>query len=86
MNKTSSKIWFKTRDLGWGWTPISPEGHLVVGLFLVLVFTGVALAVFAVGDGIDRNLVGRIMIAWILILTVALIRICYVKGERPGSF
>ena len=82
MDKSGSKIWFKTRDMGWGWTPASPEGQFVVGLFLVLAFAGVGMGIFAIGEGADKAIIGRILITWIMVLTLALLWIANKKGDR----
>ena len=46
-----NKYWFrkrqglKSRDLGWGWTPVSWEGWVLVGLLLLLITISAALLI-----------------------------------------
>jgi len=82
MDKPGAKIWFKKREIGWGWTPVSPEGHWVVRLFLALVVLGAGLGVFAVSAGADKSIVTRSLMGWSLFLSLAVIWIANRKGEK----
>lgn len=72
-------LWFKRKLYGWGWTPATWQGWMVILVWLVLVF--------AFSFTIDENSPTReVMFTFVFpvtLLTVALIRICYKKGEKP---
>lgn len=72
-------LWFKRKLYGWGWTPATWQGWLVIALYI-------AIAV-ALGLTLDENSPTKeIVFTFLLPLTLAtvtLIRICYKKGEKP---
>jgi len=74
-----SKLWFKRKTYGWGWTPTTKEGWFVIFIYIILVL------LFACT--IDKNSPAKEVIFTgilpITLLTVTLIRICYKKGEKP---
>ena len=78
-----TKLWFKAKRYGWGWTPITWEGWLVILSFLLLIFAGTTFLVYVKKTHGDLGTARALFILWIAILTGALIRICYAKGERP---
>lgn len=75
-------LWFRAKTYGWGWTPASVEGWLVMGAFLV----GVGADVFVLRQ---RLLAASHDTAWIgffavlALLVAALCAVCRVTGERP---
>jgi len=73
-------LWFKARKYGWGWTPITWQGWLVTFLFLCLVYSN-----FLDVDSLSHSVSDTLMnFAFRLIfLILALILVCYVKGEKP---
>lgn len=73
-----NKIWFKRKTYGWGWTPASWEGWVVLVAYLVIIFI-LASAV----EGESQREVGLFFILPGVIVTAALIRICYKTGESP---
>lgn len=72
-------LWFKRKLYGWGWTPATWQGWVVIGVYVI--------AVVAFALTIDEKSEAReIMFTGILpivLLTITLIRICYKKGEAP---
>ena len=72
-------LWFKRKFYGWGWTPVTWQGWLTIGVYVLLVL-GFALT-------IDENSPTReIMFAFVLptiLLTTTLICMCYRFGEKP---
>ena len=67
------KIWFRRKLYGWGWTPCTWEGWMVLlgwTVFFVLAISN-----------LDHEWLKNII--FIIIFTVILIEICYQKGERP---
>jgi hypothetical protein len=73
------KLWFKRKQYGWGWYPVTWQGWLVVLVYL--------LAVFAFALTLDENSPTKEIVFTFLLpiflLTIALIRICYKTGEKP---
>lgn len=71
--------WFKRKLYGWGWTPARVEG------WMAIIFYIVGVIYFAVrAENIAPNtLPSREDIVPIIILTIVLLFICYVKGETP---
>ena len=77
------RLWFETRRYGWGWTPASPEGWLVVAVFLVAVGASAAVFVYRLRQGSDPTRAITLFIIWIAILAGVLIAVCWLTGERP---
>jgi uncharacterized membrane protein YhaH (DUF805 family) len=73
MENEDNKLWFKAKRYGWGWTPCSWQGWIVLLIWLTLF-------VFSVVK-IDRELVKNVFV--IIIMFFVLIYICYKKGEKP---
>ncbi len=67
------KLWFKRKLFGWGWTPCTWEGWLVLLGWLALVFASVT--------GLDHEATKNIAV--VILLTIILLAICYWKGEKP---
>lgn len=71
--------WFKRKLYGWGWTPVTWQGWLTVLAYVVIIL--------AFSVTIDSNSPPReVFFTFILpvtLLTLALLRICYRKGEKP---
>ncbi len=78
----SNKLWFKAKRYGWGWTPATWEGWLVLVDFIVL---------FAAGEFIfmqriqyDRSWqTVSFFILYVALLVSLLIYISCKKGEKP---
>ena len=67
--------WFRAKKYGWGWSwPLTWQGWLVLGIYCALVVAG-ALRFADTHDpalGIEG-----------LLLTLLLVAICWITGERP---
>ncbi len=63
--------WFKRKLYGWGWTPVRWQGWLAVCLYLLTVLSWMLR--------MDESA----SILPIVVLTMILISICYVTGEKP---
>ena len=68
-------LWFKAKRYGWGWTPSTWQGWAVMVVFVVA-FTA-WLAWWVNGE---RHPLGMLPL---LVLTAALILICWKTGEPP---
>ena len=71
--------WFKSKLYGWGWTPVTREGWLAVIVYVVLVM------IFTMGLTDTTTLLDASLysIVPIILLTLAMLWICYKKGEKP---
>ncbi|MCF7864956.1 MAG: hypothetical protein K9M11_00420 [Candidatus Pacebacteria bacterium] len=72
--------WFKRKVFGWGWVPVTWQGWTVIAVWLL----GVLAFAFTLDKNSPPREVAFTFILPILFLTIALIRICYKKGEEPG--
>jgi hypothetical protein len=72
-------LWFKRKLFGWGWTPVTWQGWLIVVLYAVLV----SLFALTLNEDSPPREVAFTFLLPIAILTTLLIRICYRKGEKP---
>lgn len=59
MNTNPGRYWFKRRRFGWGWTPVTREGWLVIVAFMIALVGGAVL----VGDRMEES--GWWMAAWL---------------------
>lgn len=72
--QTEKKVWFPAKRYGWGWgCPNCWQGWAVLMTWLSLVFVGLLL--------IKERMM--LYLAYMVVLTIALITICYIKGEKP---
>jgi CHASE2 domain-containing sensor protein len=69
-----TKLWFKRKAYGWGWTPSTWEGWL-------LIVTWAALTILLTKNIDQENY--RLRLIGIGISIIILIKICYVRGELP---
>ena len=67
------KIWFRRKLYGWGWTPCTWEGWLVILVWVIFFAT----AMTNMDHEIFKNLL------FIFLSVLFLIWICYKKGEKP---
>jgi len=70
------ELWFRAKRYGWGWTPSTWQGWLVIGVYFALAATGVAMVA-------HQMLTLQAHFAYIAILTLALTGLCWLKGEKP---
>ena len=69
-------IWFKARRYGWGWGPaVTWQGWFTYGAFAALAVLGAVVVPPGQAPGA--------FVAWMAVLTTALVGICAAKGERP---
>ena len=78
----SKKLWFRAKTYGWGWTPCSWEGWLVILAYVLAVFFYMIRTLDAQLNGdYGAPLYYHLLIA---LTTLLLIWVCYKKGEKPG--
>jgi len=73
-----NNIWFKRKTYGWGWTPVTWQGWLLVVGYIILVLL-LSLAV----EGESKREALLFFILPFVLLTITLIRICYKTGKSP---
>lgn len=76
-------LWFRAKTYGWGWTPASIEGWLVLAAFFVGVAIDIAVFVYRKQHGADPRSAMIGFLIWIGILSAALIAVGWTTGERP---
>ena len=72
------RYWFRARRYGYGWTPCSWQGWLVLGVFIILFTATVAGSIAAAS--VSGVLVAACTLASVM-LVVALIYVCWAMGE-----
>jgi hypothetical protein len=71
--RVTSKPWFgPKRSFGWGWTPVSWEGWVVIGAFMALSLVSVV------------DLQGAISVIAVTVLVCALLAVCLLTGDPLG--
>lgn len=73
-------LWFKRKLYGWGWTPVTWQGWLVIIVY-------VAALIFFTLTVDETSPTREVIFTFILpvfLLTATLLRICYRKGEKPS--
>ena len=74
MQPTGKNVWFPAKKYGWGWgLPNGWQGWLVFAAYLVLLCAGALLL---------SNQPG-LFSAYAAVLSIVLIVVCYLKGEKP---
>ena len=71
--------WFKRKLFGWGWAPAKWQGWLITIVFIVLILL---FAMTIDENSSDREVVFTLILP-VVLLTITMIRICYLKGEKP---
>jgi hypothetical protein len=77
----AKKLWFRAKTYGWGWTPCSWEGWLVVLLFIAFEYWNF-MRLDAVSHSNSDTL--RPFIIQSFFAVIIMILVSYVKGEKPG--
>ena len=72
-------LWFKRKLYGWGWTPVRWQGWVVVLAYVALI----VIFASSVSWATSVKEVSIMFVLPVILLTSALIRICYTKGEKP---
>ncbi len=75
--------WFRTKRYGWGWTPATIEGWLVLAAFAVGVAADSVVLFHRLRAGVGHRPAMTMFYLWIAILVVALAAVCWKTGEPP---
>ena len=78
-----SSVWFRARSYGWGWTPVSVEGWLVMLAFVMAAGVVTAIFIYQVRSGVGRGSATLQFLLAIAILTGLLTAVAWLTGERP---
>jgi hypothetical protein len=74
MAPSAKKYWFPAKKYGWGWgMPNCWQGWVVFGIWLALLLAGV----------VSMKAQPEYIAAYAALLAIALVVICYLKGEEP---
>lgn len=72
-------LWFKNKKYGWGWTPATLNGWLVIAAYCCVVIGYPLLAELGY-----YSLSLPVLFSVVAISTVSLTAVCYWKGESPA--
>jgi len=76
MPPPEKKIWFPAKRYGWGWgPPVCWQGWAVILAWVILLSAGALFLTMTQHPIISA--------AYVVILIIALMVICYLKGEKP---
>lgn len=89
--KKVRKLWFRAKEYGWGWFPISWQGWLVTILFAFLFALSFLVFFGWIGTAAEARVETRDIVFGVLeflaaigLLSYILFRICTKYGEKPG--
>ena len=75
------KLWFKAKRYGWGWFPATWQGWLTLTIYFIIVaYQLIAIEMYT----LSPRAIADIAVPRIVALTIILIAICFMTGERPG--
>ena len=80
MENQAKRYWFRRKQYGWGWTPATWEGWVTIVIFLAVFMLMYVPFIFH-HDSNKTDLWW--FLAKMLVWGVALIGVCYYKGESP---
>ena len=88
--RKARKLWFRAKDFGWGWFPVSWQGWAITVVYALL-FTISFLIFFSwIGAAVESRVETRDVVFGILeflavigILSYSLYRVCLRFGEKP---
>jgi drug/metabolite transporter (DMT)-like permease len=73
-------IWFKAKEYGWGWYPVTWQGWLVLVVFVALMIANA----FRLNGSSRADTIPVEFLVETVVLVGILIGICFWKGEKPG--
>lgn len=89
--KEAKTLWFRAKEFGWGWYPVTWQGWLITALYTLayalsfLFFTIWIVAANQAEEGFRTVIFGLFeFVIWMALLIYSMIRICYRTGEKPG--
>ncbi len=82
MRDTAKQYWFKRKQWGWGWTPVTWQGWGVTMVYIIVVVSLVLTREETIPGNPDSGSNLLVMGLPITLLTALLIFIAYKKGEH----
>ncbi len=76
-------VWFRAKRYGWGWTPITIQGWLVVAVFAAATIIDTLVFTHRIRHGADIRAAIVAFILSLAVLTAALVWVCWRTGESP---
>ena len=73
------KYWFVAKTYGWGWTPATWQGWVIVLMYLILMYGGAWGIFHFVSE--EKQL--RAFLPFVGVISSILLYLSYKKGERP---
>lgn len=80
----TTKLWFKNKRYGWGWTPATWEGWAAIAVYAILLVPIVRNLIILSKTHPQFDAVVLIAFGRVFLLTFALLILAYWKGEKPG--
>lgn len=77
-DSTSTKLWFKRKKYGWGWTPSTWQGWLSIAVYIFL------LCLYPLSVTDEKSFSVGVFSIIAIVLTAGLFVLCYIKGEKPA--
>ena len=74
------KLWFRAKRYGWGWAPASWQGYFVLLLYIAAIIWNF-FRIDSVSHSVSDTLIN--FVPETIVLTVFLMIICYLTGEKP---
>lgn len=75
-NEKEEEFWFRAKTYGWGWgLPLTWQGWVVFAIYFVLFGVGIV--------NIYAKLLPIPYVPFFVIITAALVLVCWLKGETP---
>ena len=81
-----TRLWFRARSYGWGWTPCPLQGWIVTVATAVLLVGGDLVVVLSAGDPQavrNSSAMIAVVLAWNALIAGLAVLICWKTGERP---
>ncbi len=83
LDQSKKKLWFVARRYGYGWTPATKEGWLVLLLYLLAVWGAYECQYTRDASGTMDDFILYRFLPQVFGLTLMLLVICFLKGEKP---
>lgn len=83
LNDNPKNHWFKAKIYGWGWVPVKWQGWATILVYVILEIFIITFSTFILDQNPTNNEAFLVFILPVVLLTLALILVCYKKGEKP---
>jgi hypothetical protein len=80
----NKKLWFRAKNYGWGWYPVTWQGYLVTILYVLAIFKIAfrAVKITEATNDSDSTFLWNYLPP-LLVISLVMIWICYKTGEKP---